>query len=236
MRLNFSAPTVHAGAGILGLLLLAFASPVLAQDSVWTWSGQITAVSDYRDRGYTLSDQGPALQGELTVAHVSGFYGGVWASTIDDYGLGPDGDGARVEVTLYAGWYGSVSGWDVDVGVWDNRYPDGTDVDYVEFPVRIGRSIGDAAWTLGVIYAPSQTGLGDADNTYLWTRIDYAPTGWPVSISATVGHEDGGFAPDGKVDWTLAAERSIGPATLGVAWVDSDTEDHALVLSVGVGF
>lgn len=220
----------------LALPLAAAATAVSAQESPWTWSGQATVVSDYRERGYTLSDEKPALQGELTLIHDSGVYGGVWASTIDDYGIGPDGDGARVEVTLYAGWYGTVSGWDVDIGVWDNRYPDGTDVDYVEFPVQIGRSIGPAAWTLGVIYAPSQTGLGDEDNTYLWTRVDYAPTTWPVSVSASVGHEDGGFAPDGKIDWKLAAERAIGPATLGLAWVDSDTEDSAVVLSVGVGF
>lgn len=221
----------------LALSLLALpAAPALAQDPAWTWSGQATIVSDYRDRGYTLSDEKPAFQGEITVVHASGFYGGLWGSTIDDYGIGPDGDGAQVELTLYAGWYGTVSGWDVDLGVWDNRYPDGTDVDYVEFPVQIGRSIGPAAWTLGVIYAPSQTGLGDEDNTYLWTRVDYAPTTWPVSLSATLGHEDGSFAPDGKVDWKLAAERRLGPATLGVAWVDSDTEDSAVVLSVGVGF
>ena len=87
-----------------------------------------------------------------------------------------------------------------------------------------------------MIYAPSQTGLGDEDNTYLWTRVDYAPTTWPVSVSASVGHEDGGFAPDGKIDWKLAAERDFGPATLSLAWVDSDTEDSAVMLSVGVGF
>ncbi len=221
----------------LALSLLALpAAPALAQDPAWTWSGQATIVSDYRDRGYTLSDEKPAFQGEITVVHASGFYGGLWGSTIDDYGIGPDGDGAQVELTLYAGWYGTVSGWDVDLGVWDNRYPDGTDVDYVEFPVQIGRSIGPAAWTLGVIYAPSQTGLGDEDNTYLWTRVDYAPTTWPVSLSATLGHEDGSFAPDGKIDWKLAAERRLGPATLGLAWVDSDTEESAVVLSVGIGF
>lgn len=217
-------------------LLVVPAAPALAQDPSWTWSGQATIVSDYRDRGYTLSDEKPALQGEINVVHTSGFYGGLWGSIIEDYGIGPDGDGAQVELTLYAGWYGVVAGWDVDVGVWDNRYPDGTDVDFVEFPVQIGRSIGPAAWTLGVIYAPAQTGLADEQNTYVWTRLDYAPTTWPVSVSATVGHEDGSFAPDGKIDWKLAAKRDIGPATLGLAWVDSDTEDSAVVLSLGVGF
>lgn len=221
---------------VLGVALAATAAPAVAQDAAWTWSGRIAAVSDYRDRGYTLSDGGPAVQGEVTLSHASGVYGGVWLSTIDDYGVGPDGDGARVEATLYAGWYGEVGGWAVDVGVWDNRYPDGTDVDYVEFPVEIGRAVGPVTWTLGAIYAPAQTGLADEDNRYLWTRFDYAPGNWPVSLTASVGHEDGAFAPDGKVDWKIGAERAFGPATLGLAWIDSDTEDSALVASVSVGF
>lgn len=218
-------------------LLVLAAFPAAAQEAgPWTLGGKLAVVSDYRDRGYTLSGGDPAVQGEVTLSHASGLYGGVWASSIDDYGVGPDGDGARVEVTLYAGWYGEVGGWAVDVGVWDNRYPDGTDVDYVEFPVEIGRAVGPATWTLGAIYAPSQTGLGDEENTYLWTRLDYAPTTWPVSLTASIGHEDGAFAPDGKIDWKIGAERDIGPATLGLAWVDSDTEDSALVLSLGVEF
>lgn len=43
---------------------------VQAQD--WTWSGRLGAVSDYRDRGYTLSEGNAVLQGELTLSHASG--------------------------------------------------------------------------------------------------------------------------------------------------------------------
>jgi uncharacterized protein (TIGR02001 family) len=219
------------------MLAVASAAPAFAQDAgPWTVEGRIGAVSDYRDRGYTLSAEDPAVQGEVTVSHASGFYGGVWGSGIDDYGIGADGDGARIEVTLYAGWAGSVSGFDIDLGVWQNVYPDGDDVNYVEFPLQVGRTFGDTTLTTGVVWAPSQTGTGDEANTWVWTRAEYAPEAWPVSLHASLGHEDGGFAPDGKTDWRLGVAAPVGPFTLGVDWVDSDTEDSAVVASVFWGF
>lgn len=215
---------------LIGLTaLVATAGSAAAQDATWTVGGQIGVVTDYRDRGYTLSDGEAAVQGDISALHQSGFYVGAWASSIDDYGIGADGDGARVELTFYAGWTGSVAGFDVDVGVWDNRYPDGEDVDYVEFPLQVGRSIGDVTVSVGAILAPAQNGLDDESNTYLWTRAEYAPTTWPLSLHATVGQEDGAFAPDGKTDWRIGVEVPVNAFTIGADWVDSDTEDSALV-------
>jgi len=219
-------------------LITLLAAPVAAQaqDRTWTVEGQVAVVSDYRDRGYTLSDGRPALQGEATLSHASGVYVGLWASTLDDYGIGPDGDGARVELTAYAGWAGSVGGLDVDLGVWANRYPDGTDVDYVEFPVQVGRTFGAATLTAGAIYAPAQTGLGDEDDRYLWIQGRYAPAAWPVELHATVGQEEGAFAPDGKTDWRLGLDALLGRVVLTLDWVDSDIDDSAVVGGLKVGF
>lgn len=220
-----------AAAGLL--VLFVSGTPVLAQEAgPWSVEGRIGVVSDYRDRGYTLSDHEPVLQGEATLSHASGLYGGAWASGIDEYGVGPDGDGATVEVTFYAGWAGTVSGFEVDLGVWQNAYPDGDEVNYVEFPFQVGRTFGDATFSSGVVWAPSQTGTADEANTWIWTRAEYAPEAWPVSLHATLGHEDGGFAPDGKTDWRVGVAAPVGDFTLGVDWVDSDTEDSALVASV----
>ena len=218
------------------LLLLAVPGVAVAQDPEWAVSGRLGVVSDYRDRGYTLSDQEPVAQGEVTVSHTSGLYGGVWASGIDEYGIGTDGDGAEVEVTLYAGWAGDVAGFEVDVGVWQNLYPDGDYVNYVEFPLEVSRAIADATFSAGVVWAPAQTGTGDEDNRWVWTRAEYAPQAWPVSVHASLGHEDGGFAPDGKTDWRVGVAAPVGDFTLGIDWVDSDTEDSAVVASVFWGF
>lgn len=223
---------------MIGLAVLcAAAGPALAQEGdPWAVEGRVGVVSDYRDRGYTLSDGEPALQAEVTLSHASGLYGGVWASTIAEYGVGPDGDGATAEVTLYAGWAGSAAGFDLDLGVWSTVYPDGEDVNYVEFPLQAGRTFGAVTFSAGMIWAPAQTGTGDEANTWLWTRADYAPEAWPVSLHAMFGHEDGAFAPDGKTDWRLGLEAPLGAFTLGLDWVDSDTEDNAVVASVFWGF
>lgn len=216
--------------------LLVSGGAAAAQDATWTVGGQVGVVSDYRDRGYTLSDREPALQGDVSVTHQSGFYAGVWGSTINDYGVGADGDGARIELTFHGGWTGSIAGFDVDIGVWDNRYPDGEAVDYVEFPLQVGRSSGDVTVAVGAIVAPAQNSLGDESNTYVWTRADYAPTTWLFSLHATVGHEDGAFAPDSKTDWRIGLEAPLGAFTLGADWVDSDTEDSSLVGRIFWGF
>lgn len=223
------------GAAALGLPGAAFAQD--GADPVWTVEGSVGAVSDYRYRGYSLSDGDPALQGGLTVSHSGGFYGDLWLSTIDEYGIGSDGDGARVEATVTLGWAGAIGGLDVDVGVSTYQYPDGTDVAYSEIPVQIGQTRGAVTWTLGAAWAPDgQTALGDADNRYVWGGLDVAPDAWPVSLRGTVGYEDGAWAPGGKTDWLVGLALPVGPATLGLDYVDSDVDDSAVVLSLFVGF
>lgn len=206
------------------------------QEPEWTVGGTLGVVSDYRDRGYTLSDGEPVVQADVTVAHASGLYAGVWASGIDEYGVGPDGDGAEVEITVYGGRAWDVAGFEIDLGIWANVYPDGDAVNYVEFPVQIGRAVGATTLSAGAVWAPSQTGTGDQSNLWVWTRADYAPENWPVSLHATLGHEDGGFAPDGKTDWRLGVAAPLGPVTVGLDWVDSDTEDSALVARLNWGW
>ena len=223
-----SSPVIGA------LLTVAGQGQAVAQEAVDAWSLDVRAgaVSQYRDRGSDLSGGEPALQGEAVLSLGSGFYGGVWASTIVEYGSGVDGEGAPVELTLSAGWAGSAAGFDLDLGVWSNHYPGGEDVAFLEFPIQAGRTLEPVDLSLGLVWAPAQTGTGDEADAWLWTRIEHAPQAWPVRLYATLGYEEGGFAPDGKTDWGLGLEVPAGPATLGLAWVDSDVEDGALVASV----
>lgn len=207
---------------ILICTALGVSPPAAAQS--WSWETAAGVASEYRDRGYDLSAGRPSAYGEVTAAHASGAYGGLWAADIADY------EGAEVELTAYVGWAGLFGGWDVDVAVWQNVYPDGVEVDYVEFPVQIGRVFGAATVSAGAVWAPAQTGTADDSNLWVWTRLDWAPEAWPVALHARVGHEDGGFAPDGKIDWLVGAEAPIGHGvSVGVDWVESDVEDGAIV-------
>ena len=222
------------------LLLLAAAAATLAtsaQAQDWALSGNLGVVSDYRFRGYSLSDEQPAVQGGLDATHADGWYAGVWASTIDEYGLDQDGEGATVEVDFIAGRTFTALGYDWNAGLAAYTYPGGSDVSYLEVPVSASRTIGDFTGTAGLAYAPAQENLGDEDNLYLFLGANLAPESWPVAIDATLGWEDGVFG-DEKLDWSLSLARTFGPVTLALRYVDADAEDtEAAVLGeISVGF
>ncbi|HEX8662369.1 MAG TPA: TorF family putative porin [Brevundimonas sp.] len=224
-------------AALAGVLILSGA-PALAQsaDGAWTLEARAGVVSDYRWRGTSLSGGDPALQAGATLSHANGLYGDVYVSSIEEYGFGVDGDGAEIEVTLTAGWAGAVAGFDVDAGVAAYQYPDGSDVAYVEIPVQAGRTVGPWTWTLGAAFAPAQSALGDEDNRYVWVGAVLAPEAWPVALEATVGREEGAWAPDGKTDWSLGARAPFGPVEIGLAWVDSNVDEGAAVASLFASF
>lgn len=221
---------------------LSAAVPVsasFAQDlsSAWSVETEVGVVSDYRFRGVSLSGNNPALQGGVTAWNAgSGFYGTVWLSTLEEYGQTATRDGAEVEGTLGGGWSGEALGYVFDVGVEAYLYPGGQGVNYVEFPLSAQRAVGPVTVLAGLTWAPQQDALGDQDNTYVWTGVDYAPYGWPVSLNARVGYENGGFAPDGKTDWSAGLKAPVGRLTLGLDWVDSDVDDGTVVASVFATF
>lgn len=230
---------MHRSLVIAALAGLVVATPAFARQTASPWSVEtsVGVVSDYRYRGVSLSGEDPALQAGLTAWHASsGFYGSVWASTIEEYGLDSSGDGAEIEVTLGAGWSGEAFGYVLDAGMEAYQYPGGEGANYVEFPVSAERAIGPVTLSAGFAWAPEQEALGDEDNRYVWSGVNYVPYGWPVSLNASIGHEDGGNAPGGKTDWTAGLKAPAGVVTLGLAWVDSDVEDGTVVASVFATF
>jgi uncharacterized protein (TIGR02001 family) len=220
-------------------LLTCLACPALAQDGPdprWQVEGTVGGVSDYRFRGLTLSDGKAAAQAGATVTHASGVYADAYLSTIDEYGVGADGDGAKLEATLTLGWAGQAAGLDVDAAVAAYRYPDGSGVSYIEIPVHIGQTRGPVTWTLGGAWAPRGQALGDRSNRYVWGGLDLAPAGLPVSLHSALGYETGAYAPGGKTDWRLGAALPIGALALSVDYIDSDAGSAALVASLFASF
>jgi len=80
----------------------------------WTVTGNATLISDYRFRGFTQTNYGPAFQGGFDVAHKSGFYLGNWNSNVAQALY----NGASLETDLYGGYKGELMkdlGYDVGV-------------------------------------------------------------------------------------------------------------------------
>lgn len=219
------------------IILAALCMATAAEAGDFELSGDLGVVSDYRFRGYSLSDEQAAVQGGLTATHASGFYAGVWASTIDEYGPDASGKGATVELDVTLGRAFSLGAYDFDLAVAAYTYPGGQDVNFVEIPGSVARTAGAWTWTLGGAYTPAQSNTGDEDNIYVYGAAALAPESWPVSLDATLGWEDGAFA-DRKTDWSVGVSKSFGPVSVAARYVAVDAAgiDSAVVASVGVAF
>jgi len=209
---------------LLTLPLLAFGVPALADDRI-VLSGDLTLVSDYRYRGYSLSDQQPALQGGLTATTSGGYYANLWVSTLDEVGQGADGQGATGEADLTPGKGIDLGPWGLDVAVCAYGLAGG----YVRLRCTGGRHWADWARTEGAAWAPAQDALADQANSYVYVQSEWAPEAWPVALQASLGYEDGAFA-DGKVDWSIGLSRAFGPVSLGVAYLGADAPDADEIL------
>ena len=83
----------------------------------------VGVVSDYRFRGISQSRLKPALQASVDFTHDSGFYVGLWASTIRILKDIPGGRGP-VELDIYGGYRGKINDtFAYDVGLLRYEYP-----------------------------------------------------------------------------------------------------------------
>ncbi len=109
----------------LATLATPWISPAQAEEApAWTVTKNIAFVSDYYARGVSQSWHKPAVQGGFDVAHSSGFYAGMWGSSISPQTYVD----STTEIDVYAGYNGSVPwvenlGW--TTGVIGYIYPGG---------------------------------------------------------------------------------------------------------------
>ena len=143
-------------AGLLCVpLSIAAVSAAHAQDDAPPpVTGSLAITSDYTFRGLSQTNRKPALQGGLQYDHASGFYLGVWGSSISwlsDY----EDVSSGVELDFYGGFKGSFAE--------DWSFDDSEKSDYIE--LNWNQPFADI-WTLNA-HVGKQTvdGFSDADYT-----------------------------------------------------------------------
>jgi len=242
-------PTVFCASALI-------AAPAFAQEEEQaegpgplTVSANAALTSEYRFRGVDLSGGDIAVQGGVDVAHESGFYVGIWASSIDETTVGF----GHTELDIYGGWSGALAeGLNGDIGVIQYIYPNAGagNFDYTEFYASLGFTFGPAEATVGVAYAPDQDSLGNTDNFYVYTDLGVGVAGTPITVTGHVGYTDGflTFTNDSKAfDWSIGAEAAIPgtPASVGISYVGAegdipvgayDFTGDAIVLTLSASF
>lgn len=209
--------------------------PARAQDAAKSVnvSGFTGFVSDYRFRGLSRSDLGPAAQGSFRLDTAPGFYAATFVSSVAPRANGE----ADAEVDVYGGWSGKLAGWTADGGVYGYLFPGGRGRDFYEVYADVTRDLGPLSGTVGVNYAPAQ-GAG-RDNTYVYGSLSAGVPRTPLTLKAGVGYEDGVFA-DRKLDWNLGASLRRGRFSAGLSYVDASTHGRLAragpVVSLALGF
>lgn len=129
------------------------------------FGAMVTLTSNYYPRGYSKSANEPAVQGSIDFKHKSGFYAGLWASSINFQ----DGDQAQIEMVPYVGF---ARPWKQKF-VWNAaflayRYPGAPSSFNYDFEEALGSftyyfSKGDAG--ISLYYSPNYT-FDSGQSTY----------------------------------------------------------------------
>lgn len=232
-------------------LLAALPFTVSAQDEEgedsagpWSFSASATLTSDYVWRGVSQSQEDFALQGELAFEHESGFYGGIWGSSVDftpEDTSWMDEDDANVELDLYAGYsWEFAEKWVGDVQLVRYMYPgtaEGVEYDYNEL---VGSATYDEMITATVGYTNDVFNLDD-DGFYIALSGSYGLPWWDLSLDGEVGHftigsgesfydDEGEFigASDLKyMHYSIGLSKEFGPVSTSLTWADSDEDAEA---------
>jgi len=202
-------------------------APAMAWESAdgqHSTSASVAMSSDYMWRGYSQTDNEPAISGSFDYGHASGFYAGTWASNVDF------GDNTSQEIDIYAGFSSEFgdSGVSYDIGLLRYIYPD-ENYGWNEFYASFGYSY----FSVGIAHSGSVYDSGE-DGTYYSLGFDYdLPMG--VALSAGVGFYDydeeteldDGSTVDSATDYRIGLSTEL----VGFGWdltytaTDSDGDD-----------
>ncbi len=201
-------------------------------------SGYAGAVSDYRWRGVSQTDNKAAVQGGLGIESPSGFHGDIWASL-------PTKKSGELELDFTLGKTFDFADSSLDVSIVDYVYPDLDGSDYASLVSVYEHYFG--SWTARgrFEYAPPQSNLG-LHSTYANFEAEKQIGESGFTITAGVGWESGEFTLDGeKWDYALSGRYRIGPADFVLTYGgadetapvgETDVYKGRLSLGVNVGF
>lgn len=247
MRLFFSSLALATA--------LAAAAPAQAVDvgSGIDISGNAAVTTDYRFRGVSFSDEDIAIQGGIDIGHESGFYVGIWGSSLEEdadevllFGtptatspsIFKTGNFGHTEIDVYIGWSGEVSsGVEVDVGVLYYLYPNARNRTPVIGPCTPATL--DCSTADGIL-----VGTTDFDTDYIEPYASVSYSIGPAQLTTGVAWAPSQSALGNDDNWYLYGDASVGipntPITLNghIGYTNGslsvDTDDDYVDWSLGI--
>lgn len=181
------------------------------------WSFQATATSDYVWRGFSLSDERPAIQGGAEYFYKWGLFAGAWASTVDI------NDDAQIEGLGYIGYTRPVWVFDLEVGINAYAFDGDEDRDFTEAYAGISYK----AAALKVHYDP------DRENLYGGLDLNFdLGSKWFMNLHAGYTDHDSGLSYE---DYRVGIGRTVWwGIDVEAAYVDTDIDDLEVADARGV--
>ena len=226
-------------AGMLGLLALASFAPAAQADGPFT--GGVTLTSDYRFRGLSQSDRGPAAQGWVQYDHASGLFGNIWASTIDFNDTAAHD--SSIEVDLTVGYNREImENTSAGIKAVYYTYPDADtpstganarrDYDYFELLASVSHDYGKAAVSAELAWSPDyflETGdavsLKGGVSVPVMEKFVFMGA---LTASANLGYQwidaNAAFGTDDYLYFDFGASAKWEIFTIDLRWVDTDLE------------
>jgi len=189
-----------------------------SEDGAHSTSASVALASDYVWRGYSQTDEDPAISGSFDYGHSSGLYAGVWASNVDF------GDDASSEIDIYAGFSSEFgdSGIGYDVGILRYIY-DSESYDWNE----VYASLSYSYFSVGVAHSGSVYDSSE-DGTYYSAGFDY-DLPYDIAFSSGVGYYDydSDVSDDDHTDYRIGISKEMIGFDFGLTYtgMDSDGED-----------
>ncbi len=167
-------------------------------------TGTAALTSDYRFRGVSQTESGPAVQAGLVLTQESGLYAGVWGSNVKFYTppgtpTGSATEKANLELDPYLGYAGSldfVPGKpNLDVGMWYYAYPNAKDLNWLEYYAKLG--FNDA-----VVAGDNILATVNFTNEFVGTENN----AWYFSLGYALPFGESGFGANATVGYTKASD------------------------------
>ncbi|MCF8179377.1 MAG: TorF family putative porin [Sulfuritalea sp.] len=226
------------------------AAVVAADASPHSFTGNVGFATDYVFRGISQTSGKPALQGGFDYAHSSGLYAGTWASNISwiaDGNPGAASPNASLEIDLYGGYKGTISGdLGFDVGLMTYNYPGSNKtvggtilkqdtqevygaLSYKWLTVKYSQSTGALfgwAQTAGVLQKTTGSGYLEAN-----AALDLG-NGW--GLGGHVGHQTvKGRSTASYTDYKIGVTKDAGYGVFGLAATSTNTKGDCGSTPVG---